>query len=71
MSLRRYECVFLLVQLRFHFLCGRYDLDPKEEFHRLVRHYFFHGALKPRFNKEKRAEAGIPRDSTWALTEKT
>lgn len=54
----------------FHFLCGRHDLDPKEEFHRLVRHYF-HGTLKPPFNEEKRAEAGIPPDFYWPLTEKT
>lgn len=50
----------------FHFLCGRADVDPKEEFHRLVRHYF-HGALKPPFNEEKRAEAGIPPDFYWPL----
>lgn len=54
----------------FHFLCGRQDSDPKEVFHRLVRHYF-HGALKPPFNEEKRAEAGIPPDFYWPLTEKT
>ena len=45
----------------FHFLCGRHDLDPKEVFHDLVRRYF-HGALKPPFNEEKRAEAGLPPD---------
>jgi uncharacterized ferritin-like protein (DUF455 family) len=50
----------------FHFLCGRADRDPKEEFHRLVGHYF-HGALKPPFNDEKRAEAGIPPDFYWPL----
>ncbi len=54
----------------FHFLCGRNDTDPKVEFHRLVRHYF-HGALKPPFNEEKRAEAGIPPDFYWPLTETT
>jgi uncharacterized ferritin-like protein (DUF455 family) len=54
----------------FHFICGRQDSDPKEVFHRLVRHYF-HGALKPPFNEEKRAEAGIPPDFYWPLTEKT
>jgi uncharacterized ferritin-like protein (DUF455 family) len=54
----------------FHFLCGREDSDPKEVFHRLVRHYF-HGALKPPFNEEKRAEAGIPPDFYWPLSEKT
>jgi uncharacterized ferritin-like protein (DUF455 family) len=52
----------------FHFLCGRADDDPKEAFHRLVRHYF-HGALKPPFNEEKRAEAGIPPDFYWPLAE--
>jgi uncharacterized ferritin-like protein (DUF455 family) len=50
----------------FHFLCGREDSDPKEVFHRLVRRYF-HGALKPPFNEEKRAEAGIPPDFYWPL----
>ena len=52
----------------FHFLCGRDGLDPKPEFHRLVRTYF-HGALKPPFNEEKRAEAGLPPDFYWPLTE--
>ncbi|MBM7067515.1 ferritin-like domain-containing protein [Actibacterium sp. 188UL27-1] len=52
----------------FHFLCGREDADPKEAFHRLVRHYF-HGQLKPPFNEEKRAEAGIPPDFYWPLSE--
>ncbi|UYV35846.1 ferritin-like domain-containing protein [Rhodobacteraceae bacterium D3-12] len=52
----------------FHFLCGRHNIDPTGEFHRLVRNYF-HGALKPPFNEEKRAEAGIPPDFYWPLTE--
>lgn len=52
----------------FHFLCGRTDQDPKEVFHALVRRYF-HGALKPPFNEEKRAEAGIPPDFYWPLAE--
>ncbi|MDF1668633.1 MAG: ferritin-like domain-containing protein [Roseovarius sp.] len=52
----------------FHFLCGRHDLDPKEVFHELVRTYF-HGPLKPPFNEEKRAEAGLPPDFYWPLTE--
>ena len=43
-------------------------LDPKETFHALVRRYF-HGALKPPFNAEKRAEAGIPPDFYWPLAE--
>ncbi len=53
----------------FHFLCGRHDTDPKVAFHDLVRRYF-HGALKPPFNEEKRAEAGIPPDFYWPLAEK-
>lgn len=52
----------------FHFLCGRHDIDPKDEFHRLVRTYF-KGALKPPFNEEKRAEAGLPPDFYWPLTD--
>ena len=52
----------------FNFLCGRHDQDPKEAFHALVRKYF-HGALKPPFNEEKRAEAGIPPDFYWPLAE--
>jgi uncharacterized ferritin-like protein (DUF455 family) len=50
----------------FHFLCGRHDLDPKPAFHDLVRRHF-HGALKPPFNEEKRAEAGLPPDFYWPL----
>ena len=52
----------------FHFLCGRQDADPKDAFHELVRRYF-HGALKPPFNDEKRAEAGIPPDFYWPLSD--
>ncbi|MGB0902339.1 ferritin-like domain-containing protein [Halocynthiibacter sp.] len=52
----------------FHFLCGRHELDPKEQFHTLVRKYF-HGLLRPPFNEEKRAEAGLPPDFYWPLTE--
>lgn len=54
----------------FHFLCGRDNADPKEVFHALVRRYF-HGALKPPFNEEKRAEAGLPPDFYWPLAEQT
>ena len=50
----------------FHFLCGRYDLDPTGVFHDLVKTYF-HASLKPPFNEEKRAEAGIPPDFYWPL----
>ncbi len=53
----------------FHFLCGRHELDPKEQFHALVRRYF-HGPLKPPFNEEKRAEAGLPPDFYWPLAVK-
>lgn len=52
----------------FHFLCGRHELDPTETFHGLVRKYF-HGALNPPFNEEKRAEAGIPPDFYWPLAD--
>jgi uncharacterized ferritin-like protein (DUF455 family) len=52
----------------FHFLCGRHDLDPRDVFHALVRTHF-HGALKPPFNEEKRAEAGLPPDFYWPLSE--
>lgn len=52
----------------FHFLCGRHEKDPKDAFHDLVRRYF-HSTLKPPFNEEKRAEAGLPPDFYWPLTE--
>ncbi len=52
----------------FNWLCGRDGLDPKEVFHRLVRQYF-HSTLKPPFNVEKRAEAGLPPDFYWPLSE--
>jgi len=52
----------------FNFLCGRENLDPRDTFHALVRRYF-HGALKPPFNEEKRAEAGLPPDFYWPLAE--
>ena len=52
----------------FNWLCGRDGSDPKEVFHALVRQYF-HGSLKPPFNEEKRAEAGLPPDFYWPLTE--
>ncbi|RMD89757.1 MAG: DUF455 family protein, partial [Alphaproteobacteria bacterium] len=52
----------------FNFLCGRHDLDPRETFHALVRRHF-HGTLKPPFNEEKRAEAGLPPDFYWPLAE--
>ncbi|WP_297773082.1 ferritin-like domain-containing protein [uncultured Roseovarius sp.] len=51
----------------FHFLCGRHNLDPKDVFHDLVRKYF-HAPLKPPFNEEKRAEAGLPPDFYWPLS---
>jgi uncharacterized ferritin-like protein (DUF455 family) len=52
----------------FHFLCGRHEQDPKERFHELVRRHF-HAPLKPPFNAEKRAEAGMPPDFYWPLAE--
>ncbi|MCP9483151.1 ferritin-like domain-containing protein [Shimia sp. CNT1-13L.2] len=52
----------------FNFLCGRDNLDPKAEFHALVQKYF-HSALKPPFNEEKRAEAGLPPDFYWPLAD--
>ncbi|MBO9396844.1 ferritin-like domain-containing protein [Shimia sp. R9_2] len=52
----------------FNFLCGRHALDPKEQFHTLVQRYF-HGALKPPFNEEKRADAGLPPDFYWPLAD--
>jgi len=50
----------------FHFLCGRHDQDPKDRFHDLVRRYF-PSPLKPPFNTEKRADAGLPPDFYWPL----
>lgn len=50
----------------FHFLCGRHDNDPKQVFHAMVEKYF-PGGLKPPFNDEKRAEAGIPLDFYWPM----
>lgn len=52
----------------FNWLCGRDGEDPKEVFHTLVRKYF-HGGLKPPFNEEKRAEAGLPPDFYWPLVD--
>ncbi len=52
----------------FNFLCGRHDLDPKDSFHALVRRYF-PTPLRPPFNEEKRAEAGLPPDFYWPLSE--
>lgn len=52
----------------FNWLCGRDGLDPKDEFHALVRRYF-RGSLKPPFNDEKRAESGLPPDFYWPLAE--
>lgn len=52
----------------FNWLCGREGADPKDAFHALVRRYF-HGNLKPPFNDEKRAEAGLPPDFYWPLAD--
>jgi uncharacterized ferritin-like protein (DUF455 family) len=52
----------------FNWLCGRDGTDPKEVFHSLVRRYF-HGTLKPPFNEDKRADAGLPPNFYWPLAE--
>ncbi|WP_296474994.1 ferritin-like domain-containing protein [Roseinatronobacter sp.] len=52
----------------FNFLCGRRGLDPQPVFLELVRRYF-HSPLKPPFNEEKRAQAGLPPDFYWPLTQ--
>ncbi|WP_092889895.1 ferritin-like domain-containing protein [Roseicitreum antarcticum] len=52
----------------FNFLCGRENLDPLPRFHALVRRYF-HSTLRPPFNEEKRADAGLPPDFYWPLSE--
>jgi len=52
----------------FHFLCGRADRDPRDTFHDLVRRHF-HAPLRPPFDTEKRAEAGLPPDFYWPLAE--
>ncbi|MEM1384095.1 MAG: ferritin-like domain-containing protein [Pseudomonadota bacterium] len=52
----------------FNFLCGRGNEDPKIVFHDLVRRYFG-PQLRPPFNDEKRAEAGLPLDFYWPLAE--
>ncbi|HMO08913.1 MAG TPA: ferritin-like domain-containing protein [Paracoccaceae bacterium] len=52
----------------FNWLCGRDGLDPKDAFHALVRRHF-HGALKPPFDEQARAEAGLPPDFYWPLAE--
>ncbi len=54
----------------FNWLCGRDGEDPKDTFHALVRRYF-HGALKPPFNEEMRAEAGLPPDFYWPLVDRS
>ena len=54
----------------FNWLCGRQGSDPKEVFHALVRRYF-HGSLKPPFNEQKRADAGLPPDFYWPLAERS
>ncbi|GLQ34345.1 rhamnosyltransferase [Amylibacter marinus] len=50
----------------FHFMCGRENIDPKENFHALVDKYFT-SKLRPPFNDEKRAEAGLPLDFYWPI----
>ena len=45
----------------FDYLCGEADLEPKSTWHALVRRYF-KGGVKPPFNAESRAKAGLPAD---------
>jgi len=52
----------------FEAWCAHHGKDVEETWQELVRTYF-HGVLKPPFNEEKRAEAGIPPDFYWPLTE--
>lgn len=52
----------------FHFVCGRYEMDPKDAFHGLIRRYV-HRALKPPLNEEKRADASLPPDLYGPLAE--
>ncbi|MEX0302413.1 MAG: ferritin-like domain-containing protein [Leisingera sp.] len=52
----------------FNFGCGRDNTDPKEVFHALVKQHF-KGGLKPPFNEEKRADAGLPPDFYWPLAD--
>lgn len=48
----------------FRFLCERDGVDPAAKFQQIVPQYF-HGALKPPFNKTARDEAGLFED--WYL----
>ncbi len=54
----------------FRFLCERDGLPARETFHALARRYF-HSALKPPFNEQKRGEAGLPPDFYWPLAKHT
>jgi uncharacterized ferritin-like protein (DUF455 family) len=49
---------------------GAPAVTRKEVFHALVRRIST-AALKPPFNEEKRAEAGLPPDFYWPLAERT
>lgn len=42
----------------FRYLCKRDGLDPVKRFHEIVPRYF-HGVLKPPFNKQARDQAGL------------
>lgn len=42
----------------FRYLCARRHLEPKPEFHRLVRRHF-RGQIKPPFNDKARSQAGL------------
>ena len=43
----------------FHYLCQEQSLDPQNIFQTMVQRYFT-GRLKPPFNDEARAQAGLP-----------
>lgn len=52
----------------FCYVCHRDGADPVRRFHELVRRHF-RGLLKPPFNEEARAAAGMSPEWYWPLTE--
>ena len=42
----------------FNYLCNKENIEPKATYQKLVRHYF-KGQIKPPFNHEARAQAGL------------